>query len=354
MYAAKVEIKMKIAVYTITKNEEHFIPRWVESAKEADYLVILDTGSEDNTVQVARDLGVTVFEKTFSPWRFDHARNESLNFIPEDADVCVALDADEVLLPGWRQHLESIDPSTTRPRYKYVWSWKPDGSEGLVYGGDKIHRRHGYRWKHPVHEVLVCDGVEKQQWIGLEIHHHPDSTKSRSQYMPLLKLAVDEDPDDDRNAFYYARELMFAGRNEEAAAEFKRHLSLPRAVWMPERAASMINLSKCEPENKEQWLLMAHAEDPIRREPLVLLALYYFQRRDWVKAIDYADKAVRIKDKPMDYLCEEFAWGSVPWDILAVCHHNLGDNPKALRAGVKALLEDPNNTRLRDNLRFYL
>lgn len=344
---------MKIAVYTITKNEEQFIPRWAESAKGADYLVILDTGSEDNTVQVARDFGVTVFEKTFSPWRFDHARNESLNFIPEDADVCVALDADEILLPGWRQHLESIDSSTTRPRYKYVWSWKPDGSEGLVYGGDKIHRRHGYRWKHPVHEVLVCDGVEKQQWIGLEIHHHPDSTKSRSQYMPLLKLAVDEDPDDDRNAFYYARELMFAGRHEEAAAEFKRHLSLPRAVWRPERAASMINLSKCEPENKEKWLLLAHEEDPARREPMVSLALYYFQRTNYEAAAGWAEKALQIHTRPLDYLCEEYAWGSIPSDIAAVSWYNMGDKEKAMKFGIKALVEEPSNPRLLNNLRFY-
>ena len=40
---------MRIAVYTIAKNEEAFVQRWFDSAKEADHLLILDTGSTDNT-----------------------------------------------------------------------------------------------------------------------------------------------------------------------------------------------------------------------------------------------------------------------------------------------------------------
>lgn len=343
---------MKIAVYTITKNEENFIPRWFESCKDADYHVLLDTGSTDNTVEVARSLGIDVHVKVFSPWRFDHSRNYNLGLIPEDADMCIALDADEVLVPGWREHLESIDPATTRPRYKYVWSWKEDGSEGLVYGGDKIHRRHGYYWKHPVHEVLRCAGEEKQQWINLEIHHFPDNTKSRSQYLDLLKLAVEEDPEDDRNAHYYARDLMFAGRNEEAAEEFKRHLSLPRAVWKPERAASMMYLAKLEPSDREAWLLGAVDEDPNRREPMVSLALYYYENDDWDAAIYWAEKAIEIREKPLDYLCQEFAWGSVPYDILAVSYYHKRRGDQARKYGILAYLEQPTD-RLRNNLRHY-
>lgn len=343
---------MRIAVYTIAKNEAHFIPRWFESAQDADYLVLLDTGSDDDTVEVARGLGINVHTQTFSPWRFDHARNHNLSLVPEDVDICIALDADEVLIEGWREKLEAIDPATTRPRYKYVWSWKEDGSEGLVYGGDKIHRRHGYFWKHPVHEVLVCAGEEKQEWINLQIHHHPDSKKSRGQYLPLLQLAVTEDPEDDRNAHYYARDLMFAGMNEEAAAEFKRHLSLPRAVWKPERSASMMYLAKVEPDNAEDWLIKAYREDSARREPMVSLALYYFGRSKWDDAILWARKAITIEDKPLDYLCQEFAWGSIPYDILAVSYYKKRRGDEARKYGILAYLQEPTE-RLRENLKHY-
>ena len=42
---------MKIAVYTICKNESAFVDRWVDSMSEADGIFVLDTGSEDDTVE---------------------------------------------------------------------------------------------------------------------------------------------------------------------------------------------------------------------------------------------------------------------------------------------------------------
>ena len=85
---------MKICVYTITKNEEKFIKRWAESAKDADLLLIADTGSTDDTVKIARENGVVAHEICVTPWRFDHARNASIALIPKDIDVCICLDAD--------------------------------------------------------------------------------------------------------------------------------------------------------------------------------------------------------------------------------------------------------------------
>lgn len=346
---------MKIAVYTIALNEEQFVKPWAESAKEADYLLIADTGSKDNTVSVARDLGVHVLEVSIDPWRFDDARNAALATIPKDIDYCIALDMDEVLLPGWKQELEQmLQQGVTRPRYKYTWSWKGDGSPGLQYGGDKIHLRKGYRWKHPVHEVLVTDRLQEiQGWCGLEIHHHPDPTKSRGQYFPLLKVAVEEDPYDDRNAHYYARELYFAGMYEEAREEFQRHLKLPTAVWKPERAASMRYLSKVDPENRRSWLQKAAKEDPSRREAFVELALLEYSEHRWKECLAIAKKAIAIQEKPLDYLCEDFAWGSTPYDLAAVASYNLGDLKTALKYGQIALDIEPSNERLARNLSFY-
>ena len=99
---------MKICVYTITKNEEKFIKRWAESAKDADLLLIADTGSDDDTVKIAKENGVAVHEICITPWRFDHARNASIALIPKDIDVCICLDADEIMEPGWREEIERV------------------------------------------------------------------------------------------------------------------------------------------------------------------------------------------------------------------------------------------------------
>jgi tetratricopeptide (TPR) repeat protein len=347
---------MKIAVYTIALNEQQFIKPWYESAKEADYLLIADTGSSDDTIASAQALGINVVKISLKPWRFDDARNVSLALIPDDIDYCIALDMDEVLVPGWRQHLEKIDPNVTRPRYQYTWNWAPDGSPGLQYGGDKIHKRHGYRWKHPVHEVLVSDRItEIQGWTGLEIHHHADNTKPRSQYFPLLAQSVLEDPYDDRNAFYYARELYFYGQFAASVEEFKRHLSLPKAVWKPERAASMRYIAKMMDNfaERESWLKKAIEEAPDRREGYVELAKLYYEHNRWFDCLDVAEKAIEITEKPLEYLCEEFAWGSDPWDYAAIASYRLGLSDKAVQYGTKAVELNPNDPRLTANLAFY-
>jgi glycosyltransferase involved in cell wall biosynthesis len=349
---------MKVAVYTIALNEADFIQRWYDSAKDADYLFIADTGSKDGTYEIAEDLGIEVVGIKVLPWRFDAARNAALAMLPEDVDYCIALDMDEILLPGWRKELQKAhERGWTRPRYQYTWSWHDNEKTipGLQYGGDKIHTRSGYRWKHPVHEVLVADRIEETQgWIGLEIHHHPDNTKPRSQYMPLLELSVKEDPWDDRNAYYYARELFFHQRYLDAFKEFKRFLYLPTAVWKPERAAAMRYMSKCVvKEEREKWLQLAVNEDPKRREGLVDLALFYFEHYNWKDCLRYAKQATKIQDKPLDYLCEDFAWGSVPYDLVAICSYHLEYYDQAVLFGKKAVKINPKDKRLADNLTMY-
>lgn len=344
---------MRIAVYTIAKNEEQFVKRWAESAKEADYRLILDTGSTDNTATLADSLGVDVYIAAINPWRFDDARNTSLALIPSDVDICIALDMDEVLVEGWREKLEAINPATTRPRYKYTWSWNGD-KPGLQYGGDKIHRRHGYRWKHPVHEVLAADRIQEvQEWIDLEIHHFPDHTKSRGQYFPLLELAVQEQPWDDRNSYYLAREYCYNQMWDKASAELRRYLELPTAKWPAERAAAWRWLAKAEPSNTYQHLLDAIREDPGRRESLVDMALYHYHQQDWKECLGAVIKALDITEKPLDYLCEEFAWGCLPYDLGALSHYYLGHKKEAIAWGEKALELNPDDDRLQRNLEWY-
>jgi glycosyltransferase involved in cell wall biosynthesis len=349
---------MKVAVYTIALNEARFIPRWYESAKEADCLLIADTGSTDNTYEVAKGLGIQVASVRVVPWRFDIARNTALSMLPDDVDYCIALDMDEILVGSWREELEKAhNRKITRPRYKYTWSWNDleETVPGLQYGGDKVHARTGYRWKHPVHEVLVTDRIEEtQDWYNFEIHHHPDHGKSRSQYLPLLELAVKEDPWDDRNAYYYGRELFFNQKYVQAYKELKRYLRLPSATWKPERSSAMRYIAKCAGgQDREYWLKKAVQECPKRREPLVDLAIYYFDNFQWKDCLNHAKKATKIAEKPLEYLCEDFAWGSIPYDLVAVCSYHLKYYDQAVLFGKKAVKIDPSNKRLLENLKLY-
>lgn len=125
---------MKITVYAISKNEEKFAARWVEAMAEADHICVLDTGSTDGTVEILADLGVIVRREEIDPWRFDVARNRSMELIPEDTDICVCTDLDEVFRPGWRAALERAwRPGTEQLRYSYIWSFDEHGRPGTEF-----------------------------------------------------------------------------------------------------------------------------------------------------------------------------------------------------------------------------
>ena len=138
---------MRIAVYAICKNESQFVDRWMDSMSEADQVVVLDTGSTDDTVERLKKRGAQVTVELISPWRFDVARNRSLDLVSEDTDICVCTDLDEVFHPGWRATLERAwQPGAGQATYRYTWSFNPDGSEGVVFWYEKAHARYGYGW----------------------------------------------------------------------------------------------------------------------------------------------------------------------------------------------------------------
>lgn len=351
---------MKIAVYTICKNEEQFAERFMKCIKdEADGIYVADTGSSDRTVEALRDLGATVNQIVVQPWRFDVPRNISLAFVPQDVDVCVCIDLDEVLTQGWRAAIESQwTPTTTRMRYMYAWSHNADGSPATSFWYDKIHQRKNYRWVKPVHEVLqIYDQTEFQTYCnGFMLHHWPDPTKSRGSYLGLLELGCREEPEDDRNCHYLGREYMFYGMHDKAIAELQRHLSLKSAQWPAERAASMRYIARCFMEKGEQanamsWALKSIAEAPGEREPFVDLAKASYNARDFVTCYWAARKALEIKERPASYICEPQAWGAAPYDYLSIAAWNLGQKHEALEAAREALKLEPTNERFVNNVK---
>lgn len=349
---------MKIAVYTIALNEAPFAQRWAESCAEADYRVVADTGSQDGTIAALRSHGVAVHEIAIRPWRFDHARNANLALVPIDAEVCISLDMDEVLVPGWRQALEAAwRPGTTRLRYSYVWNWDAQGRPRTQFFGDKVHHRQGYAWKHPAHEVIVPQRgvVEQVAWAeDVRIHHHADDSKSRGQYLDLLALATAEDPEDDRSAHYYGRELLFHKQYAAAIEELKRHLSLSRATWKPERSASLRFIGRCHKEMGQEnearsAYLQACAEAPQAREPWFEFAKFCMEGKDWPGGVWAAQRMLAITTMPRDHTRDAAAWGIGPYDVGSVCAYYNGQRDLAREWLQKALEMEPDNPRLSKN-----
>lgn len=100
-------------------------------------------GARNRTVEKLADRGAIVRQEIISPWRFDAARNRSMDLIPPGTDVCVCTDLDEVFRPGWRKLLENVwEPGTEQLRYIYIWSFGPGGTPGhYVFTGKGPHAR---------------------------------------------------------------------------------------------------------------------------------------------------------------------------------------------------------------------
>lgn len=333
----------------------------MDSMSEADWVCVLDTGSTDGTVERLRARGAHVEQKIIDPWRFDTARNESMRLIPEEADICCCVDLDEQFHPGWRAALEKAwQPDTTRARYRYVWSFRGDGSEGHVFYPEKIHARGVYRWTRPVHEVLEYTGEGKERCVtveGMQLDHHPDPAKSRGQYLPLLELAVTEDPEDDRSCHYLGREYMYHGAWEKAIATLKRHLSLKRATWADERCASMRYIARCyrrlgRDDLAAVWYHRAIAEAPHLREPYLDYAALLYDGQNWPGLVYFCSCALAITERSPSYITEAEAWGALPWDYLCVAWWQLGQRQLSLAAARQAVALEPENVRLKNNLAF--
>lgn len=347
---------MRIAVYAICRDEAGFAERFMASCAGADAVVVADTGSADDSAARLERLGAAVHRISIVPWRFDDARNAALALVPGTIDVCVSLDLDEVLCPGWRPALEAAwAPGTTRAHYDFVASFHADGTPAVRFRNNRIHARHGYRWRHACHEGVYADRVIEREVVahGLRVEHHPDRAKPRASYLPLLAAAVAEEPHDARMAHYHARELFHAGRYVQAAGEFERYLALPGNPFRAERSAGMLYLAKCEMAQGRDgldWALRAAAECPERREPWVTLADIRYRRGEWAECRAAAMQGLSRSGASDGYMSDPVCHGSLPHDLAAIACWQLGRGNEALAHAEEALGKAPGDERLRGNV----
>ncbi|WP_202710346.1 tetratricopeptide repeat-containing glycosyltransferase [Sporosalibacterium faouarense] len=360
--------KYKICVYAICKNEVSFVEKWMDSMDEADLVVVTDTGSTDGTPDKLQKRGAIVYTTEVKPWRFDVARNISLDNVPKDVDICVCTDLDEVFNPGWREKLETAwgnhkprhkGPIAKSGKYLYNRSLKPDGTPGIQINYFKVHERHGFRWKCPVHEYIKYEGnkpVEKVYIEGMVLNHYPDNSKSRSSYLTLLEFAVKEEPDDDRMRYYLGREYMYKGEWQKCIDTLKSYLDMPSATWNEERCAAMRWIANCYwkldlIKDAYSWFYRAIAEAPHMREPYVEFSKMCYKLKDWPMTFFLSENALRIKQKTKTYVNMGYAWDFTPNDLCAISAYHLNLLDKSYEHARAALSYAPDNERLKNNLK---
>lgn len=359
--------RLKICVYAICKNEADFVDRWMDSMSEADLVVVTDTGSEDQTVEKLKARGAIVYVDMVKPWRFDVARNISLSHVPQDVDICVSTDLDELFEPGWRKRLEKAwrshkpkheGPIAKTGRYLYNWSLKKDGTPDIQFYYFKVHERMGFKWKCPVHEFVQYMGglpLETVYIDGMVLNHYPDPSKSRGSYLPLLELAVKEDPGNERMRYYLGREYMYKGQWQKSIDTLNEYLSMPSAKWKDERCAAMRWIAKScyrlgRIKEAYSWYWKSIAEVPNVRDPYVEFSKMCYELEDWTLSWYLAEEALQISEKSKTFVNMGYSWDHTPDDLCAIAAYHLDMGAKSLEHAKAALSYDPENERLKNNV----
>lgn len=337
----------------------------------ADLVSVADTGSTDGTPEALEALGAAVHRVAIKPFRFDTARNIALSLLQSDCDLCIAIDLDDQLQPGWLEALQAAwagsEKRPTAVQFRYVWRFKEDRvTPSGEFLATKIHSRFNWTWRHPAHEGLYWTGRDGEGLTvslpNLVVHHRPDEKECRgacrANYVNLLKLGIDEDFADPRRSYYYGRELFFAGQHEEAIVELERYLALPKATWREERAAALRHIAECHQAlgrlaEAQRAALRGVVEWTTTREPWMVVARVSHLLQDWPTCHWAATKTLAITQPSLSFGTDAASWGAEPHDLAALSSYYLGYYEAAYKQGEEALKLSPADARLQKNMEYY-
>lgn len=354
----------KLCVYAICKNEEKYVKQWYDNVKDADYVCVLDTGSTDKTYKILSDLKkkhpeqIIIKKQSIIPWRFDVARNESMKLIPEDAEILVCTDFDELFSDdNWVQKVKDSWVNVNRVRYPYAWSHNETGARTDIFIYDKIHTRE-LHWIYPVHEVLFPINEEyKESSVYIEdmyLDHFQDQEKSRKSYFDLLKLSVEENPDNPHVHMLYAREYLINQKYEEALKEYLATLEMPKIDSPAYREVLLESLGRCASiyqklKNYDEaiWYCQEFIkEDPTYREPYFILAELYNNMKMYTLGEAVAKAGLEYSTRKYSWIERAESWISWGDCVLADSYTGLRKYKEAAELLEKIIENHPNKIQL--------
>ena len=251
-----------IALAMIVRNEERSLARALRSAEPfVDRMLVLDTGSTDRTMEVARDCGAEVFERRWTH-DFSAARNAILS--QSTADYNLVLDADEWIVSGGEllTTLREIrKPAVYRLKFRSALSNDAANSQsfswisrvlpkGVRYRG-RVHEQPNHRLPTPLLECVIGhDGYLEDRLLA-----------KRGRNRALLEKALADNPEDAYSLYQLGKDGDIYSGPEAAVPYYWQALELahPNAPW---RHDLVMRLLVCLPriEQTDKALLLAADE----------------------------------------------------------------------------------------------
>ena len=315
---------MEFSIAIIARNGGKTLPTLFESLKHfikaGGEVVLVDTGSTDNTREIAAAAGCKVFEKRFDVlidlddvatinqrlcvnndapilklgdtyFNFAAARNFAAAQCSND--YVLAVDCDCIVRSLNWEKLNTIIKTNAADVYEGDY----DFGGGLFLSCILAYNRKVAKYTGVCHEVL--DGYKTHGIISDNIYklQHRNDDKPRGQYLTALAHQWYYNQTDPRSTHYLGKLLFYSGRFFSAAEILSAHVKMADA-WLPERSESAILTGHCLWRQKQahctEWWLLAFELYPHRRAPLIALAEFYKLHKNWTKVAAYASAALEI------------------------------------------------------------
>jgi len=343
----------RFSIAVLTRDEARGLPRLLWSLEEflerGGEVLVLDTGSTDDTTAIARNHGCRVelvhdrFDAQLDDVRAVEierrfAKGEDGPLVEAGQRLFHFGDARQLagMLADNRFVLQ-VDASDELPAFDIdaFDEWIDSGDfESFEYDqlyGNIVLRiarffdRTRYCWEGRVHELPISSAQDaaatsrrRCDRTQLVVRHHKDENKPRT-YLAGLALQVMQYPERSRWWHYLGRELFYHGWHESAVAAFEQHVAMEGA-WSAERSQSLCFMGESlealgRVDEAKEVYLRACAADPTRREPLLRLAATCCRLGEFEVATRCASESLAIAHtNPYPELEANYTW--IPHSIL--------------------------------------
>jgi tetratricopeptide (TPR) repeat protein len=312
---------LKLSLCMIVRDEEEMLPRCLEAVAPAvDEIIIVDTGSTDRTIEIARSFGARVIEREWTG-SFSDARNVS--FAAATGDWLLYLDADEVLVAEDVERLRALTGHTWREAFYFVET-NFTGEEGtgtaLTHSALRMFRnRAHYRFEGRLHEQIAqhlpAYIPERLKQTDVRIEHYGylgvvrDMKGKSARNIELLRAQMAESAPTPFLHFNLGSEYFATGDAQAALTEYERSwamiLAQPEETheFTPSLLSRMVKAMRVSGRVEES---IARAAEGLARYPgftdLVFdqaIAYVDLQRRD--EAIAHFERCIEMGDAPARY-----------------------------------------------------
>jgi glycosyltransferase involved in cell wall biosynthesis len=351
---------MSITLAMIVRDEDAVLDRCLHSVSGIfDEIIIVDTGSTDKTKEIAKKFTDKVYDFSWCD-DFSKARNFAFSFAT--CDFIMWLDADDIMTEKNSTRLKELMNGKCGfdiVYMKYNAGFDSSGAPTFSYYRERIVRRKIKPvWVEPVHEVIIADG--RTIYIDIEIEHRKIKQNPDGRNLKIMESVLNKGGQlSPRLTYYYARELMYNNRTQEAITTFENFLKM-QGGWVENKIGASLDLANCYQKQNDsdkalKVLLHSFLYEKPRAEILCKIGELFLNMGKYEVSVYWYKTALKskLKKNNLGFVQTDF-YNFIPAIQLAVLYDRMGKRKTANKYNELAGRYKPTHPSYLNNKTYFL